>query len=655
MMEIPIKATAEFVGRHPSIQTALSLPWQLLNHCRGARRSLRARPGNTAATASNMPLLLDLATRQKYESISKTIHRAVLLNSSLKMSELIFIKPRTVLKTSSGKVRRRQNVNNLLDGKMFDAVLWCQSVRPSVSYGVRAWDPAVYQDPSGVRAPAVSQPKQSETKVGPRVVSPEARRKVEEQLLSILTAETKLTKAELRAQLVASGGSLGEAKASLEALGLDSISLIRISERITQSCQLPVKLSPFMLISDPSLNGLVNVILKLQTSKPVEKTLAVKQAFGDAKSKSVPWDPPLILALASQVPGPGMRQKEIINKQLKHLQLPEAKENFFKRVGAGSKISRRYSIFKSVDAIYFGKAGLNGEGESIEARNDIYKAEGPKLATKTAALCIKNWGMDKMGITHVVGVSCTGVVIPGIEFHVMSNLGLAANTQRLSIGFMGCFGAVSGMKMAKAIARESPTHRVLVICLEICSLHMQLNDNSDNLIGSAIFADGCGAMIVGCEKREGETPLYELHHSASHIIGGTLDMMAWELSNTGMQIGLSREIPSQIYQHIPMFMSTLLDCPPLAGKQIKPKDMKWAIHPGGRLIIEAICDAVGIESEDCAASWSVLKNYGNMSSATLIFVLEEMRKRRDLGDAWIPALAFGPGLNVEGALLRACN
>ena len=157
----------------------------------------------------------------------------------------------------------------------------------------------------------------------------------------------------------------------------------------------------------------------------------------------------------------------------------------------------------------------------------MFKVEAPPLSLAADRRALDQWGGPLQSITHVVAVTCTGVMVPGLEFHVLTGLGLSRSTQRLAVTFMGCFGALSGMKTARAFAAESFSHRVLLVCTELCSLHMQLDDRTDNLVGSALFADGSAAMVVGAGLRAGERPLFEMHRHASHIVDGTLDMMAW--------------------------------------------------------------------------------------------------------------------------------
>jgi len=238
----------------------------------------------------------------------------------------------------------------------------------------------------------------------------------------------------------------------------------------------------------------------------------------------------------------------------------------------------------------------------------------------------------------------------------MQDLGLSPATERLSIQFMGCFGLISGLKAAKAFAREHKDNRVLLVCCELCSLHMQLDDRIDNLVATVLFSDGCGALVVGCSPKKEECVLFEVHRSMSTVIPNSLDMMAWELGSTGCRIGLSKAIPREIYRAVQPFAARLLRF----GHHVKDmeneidsSDCIWALHPGGPTILKAIIEACNITKEQTKASWEVLRNYGNMSSATLIFVLAEVSKNLRSESAWVPTLAFGPGLNVEGMLLKA--
>lgn len=337
--------------------------------------------------------------------------------------------------------------------------------------------------------------------------------------------------------------------------------------------------------------------------------------------------------------GPGAPNSTILEMMIDGLELDSKHEQMFRKITEGAQIDRRYSVLNSIDDIYWGKHGLHNDA-GIEVRNAVYKQQAPALSIQSCKEAIKDWKGSLSEITHVVAVSCTGIIVPGIEFHVMRGLGLNESCERLSVLYMGCFGFISGLKTAKALASESSNNRVLMVCTELCSLHMQLDDRIDNLVGSAIFGDGSGACIIGCKLRSNERALYEVHKTASVVIPDTLDHMDWILSHSGMIIGLGKQIPQKIYDNIHPFLSQLLSHTPAYGTV--NSDMQYAIHPGGPMILNCIQDALNIRQNDTQAAWNVLKRFGNMSSATLIFVLQEMRKHKhNKSSTFIPTIAFG--------------
>ena len=433
---------------------------------------------------------------------------------------------------------------------------------------------------------------------------------------------------------------------------------MRIAGRLVKEFDLLVPLSPFMFLSEPTLQGMCKVVMSVHQMVPARASAADREggmdrssgpprsltktasAHSDAAISAASPDAssdsnllPCIMGIGCVVPGPGAPQLAITEVMISDMQLPAGKAKLFRKIGETCMIDRRYSVLPSMDAIYFGRKGL-GNDECIHARNAVYKREAPALAAAAANKAIEDWGGDRSHVTHVVAVTCTGVIVPGLEFHVMERCGLPTQCQRLSIQFMGCFGALSGLKTARAFAAERSENVVLLVCCELCSLHMQLDARVDNMVGSALFADGASAVIIAqptvsssCSAPlHSKPPLYELHHSTSLIVPNTADMMAWELTNSGMSIGLGREIPTAIYTAIEDFATLLLQPNPHA-KHTPYADMRWCLHPGGPMIIQAICERLGLVEADVEEVWSVLRRYGNMSSATVLFVLDEMRKK----------------------------
>jgi len=217
---------------------------------------------------------------------------------------------------------------------------------------------------------------------------------------------------------------------------------------------------------------------------------------------------------------------------------------------------------------------------------------------------------------------------------------------------MGCFGGSSALKQASALAAQDPDARVLAVCCELCSLHFQMDKRTDNLVGGSIFADGSSAIIMG-QPKQGERPLYEFLDCSSYIIPDTLDLMAWNMTGTGWELGLSPSIPQQILKHVGTFVDDLKKKSGIS--HVKNEECMWPVHPGGRAIIEAIEEACGLDSNfHTRATREILRTKGNMSSCTILFCMDLVRKQKTDKDYAI-SVSFGPGLNVEGTALRICD
>jgi predicted naringenin-chalcone synthase len=281
----------------------------------------------------------------------------------------------------------------------------------------------------------------------------------------------------------------------------------------------------------------------------------------------------------------------------------------------------------------------------MHKRNSIYKEHAPQLAYEAAYKALESWGGDPQTITHVISVSCTGVVAPGIEFDLIDALGLRADTHRLGINFMGCFGAFKGLSVAKSFASSNPSHRVLLVCTELCSLHFQADTDLEALTANAIFADGAAAAIVGAQPYAHEKPMWTLEHETSLALKNSKDKMSWEAGDTGFQMRLSAHVPVLFNRHINSFIDKLL-C-----RDIDKGACDWAIHPGGTSILKAVEKSLRLDDSQTRASWQTLAQHGNMSSATFLFVLDNLY-RQQTAKQWTLGLGFGPGLSMEGIVLR---
>jgi predicted naringenin-chalcone synthase len=251
-------------------------------------------------------------------------------------------------------------------------------------------------------------------------------------------------------------------------------------------------------------------------------------------------------------------------------------------------------------------------------------------------------GFDPQTITHLVTVSCTGFSAPGFDFHLVKEFNLTPGIHRFHLGFMGCFAAFPALKLAQSLVRSDPRAQVLVVDVEACTLHFQKDFKPDVVVANALFADGAAALLVSADKG----PL-ELHDFRSHIIPGSEDDMAWIIGETGFDMKLSSYVPRLIEGNIGAILERLV-----ADAGWKREDLKlWAVHPGGRAILDKTAQVLGLTHDELDVSYDVLRRFGNMSSVTIFFVLREILDRGRKGKLF--ACAFGPGLTVESGFLEA--
>jgi len=359
-----------------------------------------------------------------------------------------------------------------------------------------------------------------------------------------------------------------------------------------------------------------------------------------------------ILAIGTAVPPFEYLQAEIGEKVINVLSLDSEKAKAIRLLYQNSAIHTRYSVLpdftKERSDWSFWGSEFPKTIPGMAQRNDAYKVEAPKLAYQAAEKAIKAWGGDPSTITHVISVSCTGVIAPGIEFNLMQHLNLIPSTQRLGINLMGCFGAFKGLAVAHSFALENPNNRILLVCTELCSLHFQVEQNLDNMLANSLFSDGAAAVIVGSNPTPNETPHLEIHNKGSLGIDNSTEKMKWEAGDQGFVMKLSHTVPVLLSRKIGSFVDSLVN------PHFSPTDCDWAIHPGGKSVIQAIEKALSLEPTQTQASWDTLAAYGNMSSATFLFVLNRLIEQKSQ-KKWTLGLGFGPGLSVEGILLRRAH
>jgi alkylresorcinol/alkylpyrone synthase len=284
-------------------------------------------------------------------------------------------------------------------------------------------------------------------------------------------------------------------------------------------------------------------------------------------------------------------------------------------------------------------------GPTTRRRMQQYAHSAPELAVEASARALQKGGVSPQQITHVIVVTCTGFEAPGVDVALINQLGLPANVARTQVGFMGCHGALNGLRVAGAFAEADPRACILVAAVELCSLHYQYGWNSERLVSNALFADGAAAVVGGgCPPAEAGP--WQLLGSGSFLMPNTEDAMTWRIGDHGFEMTLSAQVPGLIEQHLRPW---LIDW--LAGHRLTLDQIgSWAIHPGGPRIVDSAARALGLTEEAVEPSMQVFYERGNMSSPTLVFILEALHARGASGPC--VALGFGPGLAVEAALLR---
>lgn len=286
---------------------------------------------------------------------------------------------------------------------------------------------------------------------------------------------------------------------------------------------------------------------------------------------------------------------------------------------------------------------------STKDRAELYQREAIKLSEAAAEECLQKTHLDKSDITHLITVSCTGMYAPGLDIDLVKELGLNTSVERTSINFMGCYAAMIAMKSALAFCHQQADAKVLVVATELCTIHFQKESDEDNLVANAIFGDGSAAIILSNNKSDSKNEVC-LSPRAFHteLIPEGADEMAWHIGNSGFEMKLSTYVPSLIEKGIEDLVSRLQT---KAG--INQSD-HFAIHPGGKRILEVIEEQLGIEKSDNWPGREVLKNYGNMSSPTVLFTLKRLwgNLANENAGEHVLSLAFGPGLTVESLILE---
>lgn len=327
-----------------------------------------------------------------------------------------------------------------------------------------------------------------------------------------------------------------------------------------------------------------------------------------------------------------------------------------KQIYDGSGIDDRYSVipdfaFDGVEQnTFFGRSHNLEPFPGTQQRLQIYQQYAADIATQAAKKCFEAFDNDiAQNITHIITVSCTGMYAPGIDIDLVERLGLNRQTERTCINFMGCYGAINALKTADYICRADTTAKVLVVSVELCTLHFQKENTLDNWVANSLFSDGAAAVLVENEaNRSNKGPSLLLDNFYSEFIPEASNDMGWYVGNYGFEMKLTSKVSKHVKRNIKPLTERVLQKAGLSFDQIDA----FAIHPGGRSILEATEEALEITPAANKLAYETLQEYGNMSSATILFVLKKILNSDMEAGKKILSFAFGPGLTVEGMILK---
>jgi alkylresorcinol/alkylpyrone synthase len=350
---------------------------------------------------------------------------------------------------------------------------------------------------------------------------------------------------------------------------------------------------------------------------------------------------PAILSLSTGVPGQGYTQAEIFD-YLQHLFERTRHARFiFNRAG----VDRR---FMAADREFYQRP------QGTQARNNAYMQRALPLGEETIARCLAGAGLAASEVDDFFVVSCTGLDIPGLDLRLAGRMGMRPDLRRTCVLGMGCYGAFPALQRAREAVAHHPGRSALVLALELCSLHLQDDDSLENMVVSALFADGAAAALVGARDTgsagAGAAPGGpRLVDAATYCDYATFDHMAFHVTDHGFQMRLSAYVPDVLAANIEAFIDPLL-----ARNGLCRADVSfWGVHPGGSKILDYLQQRLGLGDGQMEYSRAVLRDYGNMSSPTILFVLDQIQRcgQPAPGDYGL-LMAFGPGLTMEAALVR---
>lgn len=366
----------------------------------------------------------------------------------------------------------------------------------------------------------------------------------------------------------------------------------------------------------------------------------------------------VIVGIGTAVPENRACQMDIADFMVELLELGENEAKRLRLLYQRSAIEYRHTLLPDYTSTkearkFYPKTSNLEPFPTVNERMQLFYPEARKLAAASADNALAHANLSDQ-INHVISVTCTGLSAPGLDIDLVKYLDLPSNTYRTSVNFMGCYAAFHGMKHADMICQNDDDAVVLMDCVELCTLHFQKRTDIDHLVANSLFADGSASLVVVSDAYAKKHRLHGIHLDKFYselAIAGEKDM-AWEVGEHGFLMKLSGYIPELVENGI-----KALSQHAFSHLGIKKNDIDhWAIHPGGRKILEAIEKAMDIRKGDLESSYRILREFGNMSSPTVLFVLKDLWCKIDWSKSErFYSAAFGPGLTLETSVMTAVN
>lgn len=297
---------------------------------------------------------------------------------------------------------------------------------------------------------------------------------------------------------------------------------------------------------------------------------------------------------------------------------------------------------------YLPRTSESPHGPTTAERLEFFERASGSLALEASQKALERSGVTPQDLTHLITVTCSGFAAPGFDYALIDRLPLRRDVSRTQIGFMGCHAALNALRVARSFVMADPQAVVLICCVELCSLHYQYGWDPEQIVANSLFSDGAAACIVHAADRDVEAtkPLFRILASGSTVLPDSREAMTWRVGDHGFRMTLSSTVPALLGEHLYPWLSGWLERHALSPETVGG----WAVHPGGPRILQAFAAAMRLNLSHLEASRAVLKQHGNMSSPTLLFILHRLHEASAAGP--IVAIGFGPGLAAEATLLK---